>query len=82
MKKLLTILLLLCPAALMAQINLTIDGVDSITTSHNGYEIARTSQTNLIFRHSRIRTALDDGFMLMAGDNDYSATTATKLDGA
>jgi hypothetical protein len=81
MRRLLIILLLIISAQLGAQINLLIEGVDSTTTTHNGYEIARASQTNLIFRYNKISTALDDGFMLMAGDNDYNSN-ATKLDGA
>lgn len=81
MRRLLIILLLVISAKLSAQINLLIEGVDSTTTTHNGYEITRASQTNLIFRYNKISTALDDGFMLMAGDNDYNAN-ATKLDGA
>ena len=82
MKKLLIILLFAVSSQLLAQINLTIEGVDSITAAHNGYEIARTSQTNLIFRYSRIRTAINDGYMLMAGDNDYTVGKSTNLDGA
>jgi len=81
-KRTFIILSLLFPIAAMGQINLTIEGVDSVTTSHNGYEIARTSLTNLIFRNSKISTALDDGFLLMAGDNDYNASTTDKLEGA
>lgn len=82
MRKVLTILLLSFSFGLMAQINLTVEGIDYTMTTHNGYEIARTSQTNLIFRNNRITSAMDDGFLLMAGDNDYYVSTATNLDGA
>ncbi len=80
MKKLIIALFTVIVAQLNAQIDLTIGGVDSVTTTHNGYEITRTSQTNLIFRYNSISTAIDDGFMLMAGDNDYSAPTCHVLD--
>jgi hypothetical protein len=82
MKKILLILMMFVFVNVNGQINLTIEGIDSITTTHNGYEISRSSPTNLIFRYSRIRTALDDGYLLMAGDNNYYVTTATNLDGA
>ncbi|HOH62259.1 MAG TPA: hypothetical protein PK698_07330 [Bacilli bacterium] len=82
LRKILIILLSFVFTDAIGQINLTIEGIDSITTTHNGYDIPRTSQTNLIFRYNRIRTALDDGFMLTAGDNDYSTITSTKLNGA
>lgn len=83
MKKLITILSFLFATLIaQSQINLTVEGVDYTMTTHNGYEIARTSPTNLIFRYNRITTSMEDGLMLTAGDNDYSVSTSTNLDGA
>lgn len=82
MRKFLIILLLFSSHGLVAQINLTVEGIDYTMASHNGYEIARSSLTNLIFRYSRITSNYDDGFLLMAGDNDYNASTSYKLPGA
>jgi hypothetical protein len=81
-KVLLLVLFILINVLGFSQINLLVENIDYTMTTHNGYEIARTNPTNLIFRYSRITTSMNDGFMLMAGDNDYSASTATNLDGA
>jgi hypothetical protein len=82
MRKLFIILLFIISARVGAQIDLTVEGIDYTMASHNGYEIARSSLTNLIFRYSRITSNYDDGFLLMAGDNDYNASTSYKLPGA
>lgn len=82
MRRVFVILLLVVSVQVGAQINLTVEGIDYTMTTHNGYEIARSSSTNLIFRYNRITTSMDDGFMLMAGDNNYYESTATNLDGA
>lgn len=74
-------MLLFISVSVGAQINLTVEGIDYTMTTHNGYEIARSSPTNLIFRYNRITTNMDDGFLLMAGDNDYNVN-AGNLDGA
>jgi len=82
MRKSITILLFIFSVKVLGQINLTIDGIDSVTSAHNGFEIARTSQTNLIFRHGRIQTAIGDGYLLMAGTNNFTTGESTNLDGA
>lgn len=82
MKLYIYILLLLCTLTVDAQVNLLVEGIDSVTTTHNGYDIDRTSQTNLIFRYNRMRTALGDGYLLAAGTNNYTPGESTNLDGA
>lgn len=73
MRRLLIILLLVISAKLSAQINLLIEGVDSTTTTHNGYEIARASQTNLIFRYNKISTASNQAGANMLANGTFDS---------
>lgn len=64
-----------------AQVQLTIENIDTVLTTYVGYDIPRSTPTNLIFRKNNLNKTSTRGYILRCGD-DSPAGNNNNLDGA
>jgi len=57
-----------------------IEGIDTVITSHGGYDASNTTEKVIVFRNNRVESSLDGGFMLQVGQDNYYDTYANKRD--
>lgn len=81
MKKLLLIFFVFWSTLSHSQVQLTIENVDTILTNRTGYDIPRSTPTNLIFRKNSLNKTTTGGYILRCGD-DSPVGNNNNLDGA
>jgi len=81
-KILILFVLFLSGTFVFGQTPVLIEGIDSVVTAYQGYNISRSSAVSLTFRNNYVESGESDGFILQAGDDDYISYNAHNLDGA
>jgi hypothetical protein len=82
MRKLLIIILSILSYSAYSQTPLTISGIDTTVTGVNGYDVPRSTPTDLTFVKSKISSSQNVSYILKAGDDSYISAYDNNLDGA